>query len=823
MRTANLSGMDNYSLNDGIDGFRQALSAHGLHPDHIIVGGDKPRRFSVGDGKKNDAGWYLLNDSIPMVGFFGNWQTGESHTWFQKDRTKMSFDERKSARELMAREKARRNAEREKSAAECVEYVKQQWHNLKPAGVSNKYAKRKGIKPYEAREMPGDRLMILVRDADKNVTSAQYISADGGKLFAKGGKVGSSFFTLRAKSGPAESVLICEGYATACTLFDAMGGRSTIVAALSANNMLPVAKIVRGRFGADSKIIVCAEDDWQKENNVGLSSAREAAEKIGAALAIPEFGDERGEKDTDFNDMQRVAGLEAVHAVVNAAQPHHEERHEPTYADPEPIQHAPPVGARGAESCNPVQAGEAVEGTDRGEPDSSRGAQEEPPEFDRIPVEAYADEGNKEAEWIEPFEGAMETLFRIGIVKQHRPQPALTVAASLAAMSACLHGKYCLPDNLRSNLYIIGLAGSGSGKGEPLELVKSVIGIAGGIAYSKVGSGEGIERVLSDNEDRRAALTIDEVGHMIGAYSDKKAASHKSSIGEMLLTLYSDSKSFYTTRILANRDEAPKQIFNPHVTLYGTTTFAKMSTISSLLIEDGTLGRCLIMNGEDFVDQVDNIGEADYWGDIDAALGKHIRNLYKYGDKLMRPNGERLVIQISDKAAAMLSDLRQKFNDEAKASEDSRRVLLTRALEQVKRICLVLAAWDNEMGVETMVQPKHVEWAEKFVRHSLRCLLSFADLMTTNPVVEMAERVLAVMRDACDGKDPFKSRQDKRFNAIAAVDKMVAKNSILRKLKTDSNELNPAIKLLVERGEIEPILIPGDGGKRRGVQAYQFI
>jgi len=817
MRAANFSGMDNYSLNDGIDAFRDAMAAHGLRPEHILLGGEKPHRFSVGDRKKNTDGWYLLRDSTPMFGVFGNWQTGERHTWFQKDKRKMNFEERKAARELMRQERERRAQERDKRAEECVNSVKEIWKTLLDATIDNEYAKRKGIKPHQARQMHNGALMILVRDADKNVTSAQYIAADGGKLFARGGKVGGSFFALTAKNGPAESVLICEGYATACSLYDAMNAHSTVVAALSAGNMEPVAKIIRGRFGKDVRIVVCAEDDWKKEANVGLNSARDAARKIGAALAIPEFGESRGDKDTDFNDMQRVLGLEAVAAVVNAAktEENYDEAREPEGIPGTNSDCAPGIPVEGF-----ARPTEAPAGSDRG--DGAEAGPSEVPEHESIPLTAYEHEGTKEAHYIEPFPGAMETLFGIGIIKQHRPQPALTIAASLAAMSACLHGKYCLPDNLRANLYVIGLAGSGSGKGEPLELVKSVIGIAGGLAYSKVASGEGVERALTDSEDRRAALAIDEVGHMIGAFSDKKAAHHKSSIGEMLLTLYSDSKSFYTTRMLANRDETPRQIFNPYVTLYGTTTFAKMATISPGLIEDGTLGRCLIMNGEDFVDQVDNIGNADYWGEIEEKLGKHIRNLYKYGDIQMRPNADRLVIGVSDRASELLSELRQKFNDEARASENNRRLLLTRALEQVKRVCLVLAAWDNEMGISIQVEPRHVEWAEKFVRHSLKCLLSFADLMTTNPVVEMAERVLAVMRDACDGKNPFKGAQDRRFNAIAQVEKMVAKNSILRKLKTDATELNPAIKLLIERGEIEPVQIPGSG-RSKGCQAYQFV
>jgi putative DNA primase/helicase len=49
--------------------------------------------------------------------------------------------------------------------------------------------------------------------------------------------------------------------------------------------------------------------------NPGLSKAREAAQAVGGVLAVPEFGGWRGEKDTDFNDLARLEGGEAVRAT----------------------------------------------------------------------------------------------------------------------------------------------------------------------------------------------------------------------------------------------------------------------------------------------------------------------------------------------------------------------------------------------------------------------------------------------------------------------------------------------------------------------------
>jgi hypothetical protein len=48
------------------------------------------------------------------------------------------------------------------------------------------------------------------------------------------------------------------------------------------------------------------------KGNPGLESTRAAAAAVGGVLAVPDFGDGRGEKDTDFNDLARGAGRDAV-------------------------------------------------------------------------------------------------------------------------------------------------------------------------------------------------------------------------------------------------------------------------------------------------------------------------------------------------------------------------------------------------------------------------------------------------------------------------------------------------------------------------------
>lgn len=419
----------------------------------------------------------------------------------------------------------------------------------------------------------------------------------------------------------------------------------------------------------------------------------------------------------------------------------------------------------------------------------------------------------------------MEELFQAALRRQNRPQPVLTVAAALAGMSACMHGKYCLPDGLRGNLYIVGLAGSTAGKSGPLNLAKAIVNCAGGISHSNIGSGQGIEDAIGRDEAKRASLVIDEVAHLIGAFADKNAAHYMQHVGKMMLDFYSASESIFTTRLLADETKAPKKLFNPYLTLYGTTTHAKMQNISAGLIEDGTLGRCLVVNGEDFVDAVDTLETGSLFHDVEQIIGGVAKRVYEFGPVISFPDEYRSVVHISPEARKMLVDIRTEFDVEARSAEAARRTLLGRGLEQVKRIALVLAVWDKSMMPKTLaerVEVRHVEWALNFVRHSQKCLIGFVEKMTDDPVVMLAERILKVCRDAIKGKQPF-GGENRRFNTVAEFDQLVSRSAIAHKLKVNTEKLQKAIDHLVATGEVVDERIENKGKGPKMVGALRVI
>ena len=66
-------------------------------------------------------------------------------------------------------------------------------------------------------------------------------------------------------------------------------------------------------------LIVCADDDVKTKGNPGLTKATAAALAVGGKLAVPDFGDNRPDGATDFNDMAAHCGVEAVARAIAGA------------------------------------------------------------------------------------------------------------------------------------------------------------------------------------------------------------------------------------------------------------------------------------------------------------------------------------------------------------------------------------------------------------------------------------------------------------------------------------------------------------------------
>ena len=298
-------------MHNAINEFRDAMRSAGLIPPDMIEPG-KFHRFP-GEGKRNgnSAAWCkLFPDGIG--GIYGDYSTGLSADWQAKRETPFTQAESEAFKRHVTEAKAQAEAERRAKQSEAANKAAGIWKTAKPAPEDHPYLIRKGIKPSGAR-IHNDTLAIPMR-ASGEIHSLQFIGLDGEKRFLTGGRVTGCYFSIGNPKGAA-ALCIAEGFATGATIHEATG--YPVAVAFTAGNLGPVAKTIRERF-AELPLILCADDDAATEGNPGITKATEAAQSVGGLLAIPDFGSDRPEGVTDFNDMASLRGPDAVKRTISS-------------------------------------------------------------------------------------------------------------------------------------------------------------------------------------------------------------------------------------------------------------------------------------------------------------------------------------------------------------------------------------------------------------------------------------------------------------------------------------------------------------------------
>lgn len=314
---------------------------------------DRPKRKTCGKGGK---WWYWLQTFRPdaggayIVGCYGSYKTGA--------REKVVVDweplnEAERERRRLEHEAARRREieERQREADLAAMSAADLWRTASTTG-SSAYLQRKQVEPECCRFLPDGSIVIpLLRyDQPRNraLVGTQRIYPGPRFHWKTGEELPQKTFTKGfAKDGASlrfgsvvdgEPILVAEGFSTALSIRMATQRRLPVFMALDAHNLGPVCELLRTLY-PDHRLLICADDDWKTRDhngalwNAGRVKAKQAAKAIDLCdLVYPSFvGLARGDKDTDFNDLHVLAGLDRVHlqltSVLDAIR-----RYRPTHA-----------------------------------------------------------------------------------------------------------------------------------------------------------------------------------------------------------------------------------------------------------------------------------------------------------------------------------------------------------------------------------------------------------------------------------------------------------------------------------------------------------
>lgn len=298
--------------------FLAAMQEAGITPaKHIAVNDDgKVHRFSLENRPGKKDGWYVLHTDGPDAwGAFGNWRIDQRETWSLRNPAALSNDERVRLRERQAEVRRQVEAEAEQLAIDAAEKAASMLAASDNVSASHGYVVKKDIKPVGARQLRDMLIVPIYRSGE--LSSLQVIQPDGRKTFLTGGRIAGGYCQLgQAETG--KPLLICEGWATGCTLHQAVG--YPVAVAFNAGNLVSVAKAMRKQY-PEATLILCADDDHQTAGNPGLTKAREAAKAVAGLVSMPDFGPDRMLGQTDFNDLHQQAGIDVVRQQVSRQPP----------------------------------------------------------------------------------------------------------------------------------------------------------------------------------------------------------------------------------------------------------------------------------------------------------------------------------------------------------------------------------------------------------------------------------------------------------------------------------------------------------------------
>jgi phage/plasmid primase-like uncharacterized protein len=212
------------------------------------------------------------------------------------------------------KEIAQKNLEHMKHKHQQAATDVHRWISQSTPVITHPYVELKQIMPLGSYIF-NDHLLIPILSGDGTLSSCQLIASNGQKRFKSGGRIKGGRYLI-GDINSATTLLICEGYATACSLHAAT--KLPVIIVFSAGNFRDICVSLRKNHPAYS-LVICSDNDHIKQAktgiNTGVEATRLAAKASEARLIIPQFT--ANNTGTDFNDIHCTYGLEALTTLLS--------------------------------------------------------------------------------------------------------------------------------------------------------------------------------------------------------------------------------------------------------------------------------------------------------------------------------------------------------------------------------------------------------------------------------------------------------------------------------------------------------------------------
>jgi hypothetical protein len=340
--------------------------------------------------------------------------------------------------------------------------------------------------------------------------------------------------------------------------------------------------------------------------------------------------------------------------------------------------------------------------------------------------------------------------------KAFRVAPIYGLVAALASMSALSAGRYALEmpaGPASTNLFVMALGGTGSGKEGLRSVVKDVLKAADDMeAETSAASDIGLLRKL---EKKQNAIWIpDEFGRALKSASNP-SGGHQYALITIVMKLYGLALSSTEPHDYADAKKNIAPIESPYLSVMATATRNSVTNaMTSEEVVGGTLNRFIVIPNNEktppFRDGVPAVMSDEMKTAIHNLSEKRILAgiLANEKDEKPTPYGPDKYIPVkpTDQAVEALLDYRGEADKQRANAGDAEAHLWARSYENALRVagCIAIGDSDPDKPVLTL---ENAQWAIDFMRWSTGQAIGLLDQIADSDTERDAKRIVAFVKE----------------------------------------------------------------------------
>jgi putative DNA primase/helicase len=359
-----------------------------------------------------------------------------------------------------------------------------------------------------------------------------------------------------------------------------------------------------------------------------------------------------------------------------------------------------------------------------------------------------------------------------------RPQPLQSLAAALSFVGMMKGHRYATPSDLRSNLLILNISPTASGKEHPQNCLHRLMDACGLDKHqlNEPRSGTGFMNGLIE-ADRIGLMVLDEVGRYLGNAMNANSSGFQREIIDYIIKSFSKANSMLLGLQYADSHKNPPiKVRNPHLCILGSSVREKIvEACRASDIIDGFLNRWILFESDY---QPRRRGETRISTPPEALVAKIKYLMSEPARYASDQYAEVKVIEFTPEALDLIVKYEDWVEQRIQVVGYPLNAMYGRLAEHVKKLALVLC--DNEY-----IGYHDVRVAIEIVRHSLVAATKFVGNISENTmerdynkVREIIEKSGAITRNELTRRTQFLLGGDKRRDEILKT--MLECNSIVQ-------------------------------------------